>query len=211
MMAWYEAVSMVAGSLAASSGLAYWRTHSQRRRFPCFSLGTTVRFKTVSGVFRSKIQGQSRDVLTLSAPLSRSQYVPFQVDERLTVEVPVQGGVCRFRSRVIAIDSDQHEIEVESPVEFSVQDRREAPRTNIEAPIMVEGAPGWLLNVSAFGAKLQTQEPFAKGERLELDFGSEAAHAWVMETSTGTPESRTLRVRFEEAVNIPRILGSLRA
>lgn len=194
---------LVAFALSATAG--YVLTTRKRVRLRVMpEVGATLRLRSTSGVYRSKLIGLAPDAWTLSAPLSRNHYVPLRVGDRVTVEAPVRGGVYLFKTTISDRTTDEHELRILPPMNVLPRDRRELKRYERHEPAKIEGQPAFLVDISAWGARLKALSRFKPGERIRLDLEDGMVFAWVLEcwpTRHGDEWKEVIRVRFESALD----------
>jgi hypothetical protein len=186
--------------VAACSAWLYVKTirHLRDRLDP--EIGSILRIRAASGVYRSHMMELGRSVWAMSAPLQRDNHVPLRVGEELVIEAASQGGALLFRSKVVARQSNPHTILIERPEKIHRVDRRDHKRWPqlAGAKVRLEGQPAELLDLSESGARLQTASRQYKGERVRLDLPWGAVvYGWVVAS-----EGSESRVRFEELVEV---------
>lgn len=188
-------------AFASSALLAYFLTEyraGKRGKPP--EPGTTLRLRAASGMYRSKLLAVTNSGWKISAPLSRNNYVPFRVDEALTIEAPVSGGVYLFRTQVTARDAQTHELTLQAPVNLAPTDRRNVKRCPRGDAILMDGCKSLLVDISELGARIKTAEHVSPGERVRLDLPEGLMYAWVLDawpTRHGDDWRENVRVRFE--------------
>ncbi len=195
------------GSLMISYGLT--RLFGGRAIQPPI-VGGTVRLKTTSGVYRTRLLAVDAAGWHLTAPLSRDAYVPLRPGEEVVLEAPVMGGAILARTSVASRDADTHEVIVAMPKRAHSIERRETRRVSESEglPAKVESKAAVLLDVSPFGARVECEAEVGSGERVRLDlpWSEEPVFAWVLEVLPvlGTHGRWTAcRVRFEDRAQMP--------
>ncbi len=196
-----ETIGYLLVAFATSALIGYLVTERRRSRLGTPpEVGTTLRLRSTSGVYRSKLMAIAGNEWSISAPLSRNHYIPLRVDESLTVEAPVKGGVYVFKTVVCGRDNENHEFKIRPPVNISPRDRREVKRCERSEPAQVDGHPAHLVDISALGARLKTARRLTVGDRIRLDLADGMLFAWVLEswpTRHGDDWREVVRVRFE--------------
>jgi hypothetical protein len=172
------------------------------------SMGSNLRLKCSSGVYRSKLLQITPEHWRVSSPLSRDHYVPLRPGELLTIEAPVSNGVLLGHTTVISRDAETKELVLKAPNVLTVHDRREEPRQDVNKLIGLDMDKADLLNISTLGACLLTNQPYFKGDRVRVQLPTKAIYAWVMETGSYASQNR-VRVRFEEAIDLKLSLAGL--
>jgi c-di-GMP-binding flagellar brake protein YcgR len=154
-------------------------------------------------MYRAKLVAIETDGWRVTSPLRRNHYVPLKVGDRLTVEAPVTNGVYLFKTEVISISEEDHELTIAPPESGAVPlNRREEPRLEHPEIVRMDGAPAQLVNLSAHGARLRTHLRYQRGDRARLDLGGSIIYGWVLDvwpTKLGDAFQEEVRVRFEEA------------
>lgn len=196
-----ETIGYLLVAFATSALIGYFVTERRRSRLDKVpQVGTTLRLRSTSGVYRSKLMAVSGNEWSISAPLSRNHYIPLRVDEALTVEAPVLGGVYVFKTVVCGRDAENHEFKIRPPINVAPRDRREVKRCERNEPAQIDGQAGLLVDISALGARLKAARRFSPGDRVRLDLADGMMFAWVLEswpTRHGDDWRETMRVRFE--------------
>jgi len=196
-----ETIGYLLVAFATSALIGYLVTERRRSRLGTPpEVGTTLRLRSCSGVYRSKLMAIAGNEWSISAPLSRNHYIPLRIDESLTVEAPVKGGVYVFKTVVCGRDNVNHEFKIRPPINVSPRDRREVKRCERNEQVEVDGQPAFLVDISALGARLKSRKRFSPGDRVRLDLPDAMVFAWVLEswpTRYGDDWRETLRVRFE--------------
>ena len=172
-------------------------------RKPRFVLepNSTIRLKTSSGAYRSRVAGSSKKGLMIYAPLQRDAYVPLREGEVITCEVPVRDGVWTFSTPILERDLDLHLFTLRAPVSPRKSDRREDKRISTELSMAIEGEVGVLKNISPCGARIETSAQLVRGDRVRLDlpFLDEPLFAYVLSIEDAINQAR---VRFEETLEL---------
>lgn len=188
-------------SFTVSALIAYALTEMRaRKRCTPPEVGTTLRLRAASGMYRSKLLAVDSSGWKISAPLSRNNYVPLRVDEVLTVEAPVPGGVYLFKTAVIGRDGETHELTLQAPLNVAPQDRRAVRRCSRDSAVTLDGVRGVLVDISPLGARLKTEHHVAPGDRVRLDLPEGRMYAWVLDswpTRHGDEWRENVRLRFE--------------
>jgi len=196
-----ELVGFLAGAFALSAGLAYFFTGRRKAPSATPRIGTNLRLRGTGGLYRAKLLGLEESTWRISGPLSRNNYVPLRVDDRLTVEAPVENGVLIFRTVIQGRDDEQHEFLLAAPEEVKVTDRRSERRKAVELPVRVEGDEGIILDLTSLGARLVTNRSCSVGERVRLEMADSMIYGWVLDfwpTRSSDSFRETVRIRFEE-------------
>lgn len=200
-----QSAATIAATFGISAALAYGLTKArQLKRSTLPEIGTTLRLRAASGVYRSRLLRIDQKGWHISAPLSRNNYVPLRVDEPLTIEAPVPNGVYVFKTVVTGRDADTHEFALKPPPPLTPINRREVVRCDRDEPIRIEGREGHLINISPLGARLQSNQHFPPGDRVRLDLSDGVVYGWVLDswpTRMGEKLRENLRVRFEVTVD----------
>jgi hypothetical protein len=153
-------------------------------------------------MYRSKLISTNPSGWTISAPLSRNHYVPLRVDEALTVEAPVSGGVYLFKTVVTARNAESHELTLQPPVNIAPTERRNVKRCPRQDQILLDGFKSLLVDISELGARIKTGARLSPGDRVRLDLPEGLMYAWVLDawpTRHGEEWRENVRVRFEAA------------
>ena len=202
----HDLVRLSAGLLIlffSSLILSYGLTRLIRRSNLRLEPGTTVQFRTATGLYRSRFLGAGRDGWQFSAPLQRDSFVPLRVGEPMTVQATGAGGVLSFRSRVIDRQMTTHDFMLAPPERVVRTERRATKRVPCQgATGEIEGRPAFFTDLSRTGARLECQTAAERGERVSIRTpGGEVAPAWVLEAlPVGERGSGlvALRLVFEE-------------
>jgi hypothetical protein len=167
-------------------------------------VGSTLRIRAASGIYRSQLERLEACYWTISAPLQRDHYVPLRVGEELVIEAATDRGALLFRGEVVERRSDPHVLVIQRPKRIHAVDRRDHRRwPHMQgAALSVEGEHASVVNLSEGGARLQTSLRVKRGERVRIDMpcGREV-FGWVLAT-----EGNEHRIRFEELIEAPLAL-----
>lgn len=168
-------------------------------------IGTCLRLRGESGMYRSKLLEVRGPFWILSAPLMRDYYVPLRVGEKLNIEVPYKNGVLFARTEVKSRDAESHTIIIEKPEGAKPTDRRTEKRlcSLMDDTVVIEGVKSTIVDVSLGGAKVRTQRRFLPGERIRIDLPWIGAptFGWVLESMETAPTVGVeARIRFENAL-----------
>lgn len=168
-------------------------------------IGTCLRLRGESGMYRSKLLEVRGPFWILSAPLMRDYYVPLRVGEKLNIEVPYKNGVLFARTEVKSRDAESHTIIIEKPEGAKPTDRRTEKRLCglMDDTVVIEGVKSSIVDVSLGGAKVRTQRRFLPGERIRIDLPWIGAptFGWVLESMEIAPTVGVeARIRFENAL-----------
>lgn len=197
-------VLLLIGSFLASVAGSYTLTRlGMRRRAVAPRIGTTLRLRARSGVYRSKLIRVDGDLWRISTPLQRNNYVPLRVSEPVTVEAPVPGGVYLFRTSISEQDTDRQELTFLAPALAKPTDRRSEPRWIRSDTISVDDFPGMLVDLSKHGARLKSSCRARLGDRVKVRLPEGMIVGWVIDawpTRPGDAFSHILRVRFEAPI-----------
>lgn len=176
----------------------------RRRPVPNPTLGSTLRIRGTGGQYRAKLLGYDNLTWRISCPLSRNNYVPLRVQDKLTVEAPMEDGVIIFRTQVTSRDEENHEFLLAAPENPTVTDRRSEKRKPIAGVASIEGETGELVDISSLGARILTNRPCHVGERVRVELNGGMIYAWVLDFWPTRAEGyrETIRVRFEEVLTI---------
>lgn len=198
-MAW--ALYLLGSFVAAVIG-SYALTHLvlRPRRSVLPAVGTTLRLRAHSGVYRSKLMVAHEGLWRISTPLQRNHYVPLRQGEPITIEAPVSGGVYLFRTKVAECNSDDNELSILVPPLARPTERRQEPRKLRNDSITIDDAPGMLVDLSRNGARLRSSCRVRLGDRVKLRLPEGMVVGWVIDAWPGKPSDAfadVLRVRFE--------------
>lgn len=189
-------VSMGAGWLATSFAT---KRRAQKLPLPNGSL----QIRSDHKVYRSSFLERTDRGWRISAPLARDSYVPLRNGEGISVIAPAEGGVYRFKSSIVERYESDHSFLIAAPSPSHFLNRREESRIRFSSPpeIELEGSQATLLDLSTWGAQIESRQKFGRGERLKLRLpGADAdVYAWALEAVQG---GSRVRVRFEEALDI---------
>ncbi len=168
-------------------------------------IGTCLRLRGESGMYRSKLLEVRGPFWILSAPLMRDYYVPLRVGEKLNIEVPYKNGVLFARTEVKSRDAESHTIIIEKPEGAKPTERRTEKRLCglMDDTVVIEGVKSSIVDVSLGGAKVRTQRRFLPGERIRIDLPwiSVPTFGWVLESMEIAPTVGVeARIRFENAL-----------
>lgn len=208
-----QALFQIVGFFAVSAAFAYLLTlafvrRQSRRQFEFFAAGAPARMKTSDGVFRTRFAGTGSNGLHFTSPIQRDHFHPIGVGEKVTLEVPMSGGVAIFRSEVVARILTSHELVVRVPERLHCQERREAVRSDARTKeIRVENQAAWLCDLAPNGLRLVRDGVLRQGERIKVEMPclTEPVYAWVLECSSNFERmmgTHVIRARFEEPVAI---------
>lgn len=192
------AAAMAAGWLITSLKLG-------KKQIENPEVGTCLRIRGESGMYRTRLIEVRGPFWILSAPLMRDYYVPLRIGEKLNIEVPYENGVLFARSEVKSRDAASHTFIIERPEGAKPIDRRTDPRVCglSDDTVVIEGVKSSIVNVSMGGLKVKTQRRFLPGERIQIDLpwvGS-PIFGWVLESLEIAPTVGVeARIRFENAL-----------
>jgi len=201
------ALQLFAATFVGSLGLAYGFTRNkiQRRKQVLEHVppDTGIKLRSVSGLYRARIQSTSKKEIVISSPMQRDYFVPLRVDEEVTIEVPVERAVMTFRTKVIGRDPDSHTFTLAMPDAPTMVNRRQEIRSSRYAGEQVFLNDEWaeLIDVSASGARVVSFFRAEAGDVVRVvipQFGANQL-AYVMECLPETIDSRQgnqLRLRF---------------
>lgn len=170
-------------------------------------VGTCLRIRGESGMYRSRLVEVRGPFWILSAPLMRDYYVPLRVGEKLNIEVPYQNGVVFARTEVKSRDAESHTFIVDRPEGARPIDRRTDKRIYDlrDSSVVIEGVKSAIVNVSTGGLKVKTQRRFLPGERIQIDLPwvNAPIFGWVLESLDISPTAGVeARIRFESAISV---------
>jgi hypothetical protein len=192
------------GAFVVSALLAHFLVGRRSKRVPLPFDGATLRLRGVGGMYRAKLLAIDEIGWKISCPLSRNNYVPLRLEDKVTVEAPCSGGVIIFRTDVVGRDDEEHFLVLAAPDRPTVTDRRSTSRRTMTGVAIIEDTPGQLVDISPFGARLYTDRVCHVGERLRIQLPQALIYAWVLDfwpTRLGEPYREAIRVRFEESVD----------
>lgn len=172
--------------------------HFRKKLIP--PVGSVLRLRASSGVYRSNLMKLGGSVWTISAPLQRDTYVPLRVGEEIVVEAASKHGALVFRSQIVARHTHPHSFSIQCPDKIHQIERREHkrwPHLSGE-PVKLEGQNGRIIDLSEGGARIQSPCRTHKGDRVRLDmpWGQEI-YAWVLSS-----EGNEARLRFEDLMEL---------
>lgn len=199
-------IAFLVAAFVFSALLAYWITGRRSRPAARPEPGTTLRLRGTGGMYRAKLLACEESLWRISCPLSRNSYVPLRVDDRLTVEAPVEQGVLIFRTTVGGRDDENHELLLVAPAEVKVTDRRSEKRRPVDTPVTIEGDEARLVDLSSLGARIVTNRTCHVGERVRLELSEGLMYGWVLDfwpTRSADSYRDSVRVRFEEVLTLP--------
>jgi hypothetical protein len=193
-------------------GLATLLSAVTRRFKPARLLqpGDTIRVKTVSCVYRCRVESVRGSQVHISAPLSRNHYVPLRIGEQVGVEITNKDGVVAFRSEILQRLHDGRELVLAAPHDVFRYDRRQYRRYSYGGgrQIRVDDIPTELIDLSNGGCKFRTWGDFKTGERVHISLPWMPGHVpgWILEGKlwrAGTPTVNEYRAVFEEPIESP--------
>lgn len=200
-----ELVAFLVLAFGFSALLAYFLVGRRRKPLPKPDLNATLRLRGTGGVYRSKLLEIDEDAWTISCPLSRNNYVPLRVGDKLTVEAPLPNGVMVFRTEVCGRDDEQHHTYLTQPENANVTDRRQSKRRKVRMEAELEGDSAQIIDVAPLGARIVTNRACHIGERVRIRVGEALIYGWVLDfwPARMTETYReSVRVRFEEIVDL---------
>jgi hypothetical protein len=172
-------------------------------------VGTCLRLRGPSCMYRSRLLEVRGPFWILSAPLMRDCYVPLRPGEKLNIEVPYKNGVLFARTEVKSRDQESHTLIIERPEGVKPVDRRQAKRLKdlMDDSAVIEGVKSSIVDVSIGGAKVRTQRRFLPGERIRIDLPwvNGPTYGWILESIEISPSAGVeARIRFEtELASLP--------
>lgn len=167
--------------------------------------GSVLRLITPSGGYRSHFKSSDEDGICVSAPLHDNRYIPLRIGESVVVQAPGFDGLLTFRTQVTHRDSQSHQLILALPENIRRTNRRCEIRiksvTNQSAKLNGKGAQ--VQDLSAWGAKVRTNERISAGDMIELELNTEfgTTRGYALESRTAAFEGnlgREIRIRFEE-------------
>jgi len=193
------AAAMAAGWLITSLKLG-------KRAVQNPEVGTCLRIRGESCMYRSRLVEVRGPFWILSAPLMRDCYVPLRPGEKLSIEVPYENGVLFARTEVKSRDAASHTFIIERPEGVKPVDRRQGKRLkDLQDPsAVIEGVKSSIVDVSIGGAKVRTQRRFLPGERIRIDLPwvNGPTFGWVLEATEISPSAGVeARIRFESELS----------
>jgi hypothetical protein len=199
-------LGFLVGAFLLSVAVAYVATGRKPKPKATPKLGATLRLRGAGGIYRAKLLGFDEDRWRISCPLSRNNYVPLRIEDRLTIEAPVEEGVIVYRTQICGRDDENHEFLVDAPDDAKVTDRRQEKRRPLDLEVRVEGHEGRIVNLSSLGARILTNRASSIGERIRLELADGLVYGWVLDfwpARAGEDYRESVRVRFEEVFSLP--------
>ncbi len=158
-------------------------------------------------MYRARLLSSTPPGLRFSAPMQRGHYVPIREGSSVAFEAPTARGVLRFRSVVLARESEDHSFVVARPRTVTRTERRASRRVRGMEGLSawVDGEPARVLNLSSCGARVDVARPQRKGSRvlIRLPWREEPLGAWVLDDEPGSSSEglpSRIRVRFEQVI-----------
>src|SRR5207244_4268300 len=110
-----------------------------------------VRFRSYSGIYRSRFVGTCSGNWSFDAPLHRGHFVPLRLGEEVVIEAPGDDALLLFRSKVIGRDAENHRFLLSKPTGMEKKDRRATRRSTAIAgrSAALDGRQAVLCNLSA--------------------------------------------------------------
>lgn len=196
----------IVGAFILSMSLGYLFTQlAQRRSRPIFfQVGRKVRLTCDQGIFVVRLDSQKDYRLWLDAPLVANSHVPIRVGTKVYLEIPLESGVCKFRSEVKDRDPNSHLLQIDLPRDLKKEERRNEPRDYFADGLVTKlnRSSALLVNVSPGGACLVSREEVSVGDWVTLDLPEESGrYACVLESKPDSLDGRLaskIRVVFAE-------------
>lgn len=198
----------------ASAALSYGYTYLRNRRRPGLNLPVNSKARLVGakGAYRSYYLRSLPEGLVFSSPLQRDRFAPLRIGESVMVQLPVEGGVVTFCTKVLSRTPESEEFVVEHPQTFRRADRRIEPRDTTCAGTLatLNGSQAVMKDLSAGGARVVSTSRVQPGDtaRLELPLGMGEAYGWVVAAHPGVIEGRQ---GIEARIQFQKPLSGLRA
>lgn len=175
-------------------------------------VNSKARLVGAKGAYRSYYLRRMPEGLVFSPPLQRDQYTPLRIGESVMVQLPVEGGVITFCTKVLSRAADTEEFVLEHPQTFRRADRRIERRDTTCAGTLaaLNGSQAVMKDLSAGGARVVTACRVQPGDtaRLELPLGMGEAYGWVVAAHPGVIEGRQ---GIEARIQFQKPLSGLRA
>ncbi len=199
---WAEQILEAAQLLLVSAALGYtcYRVTARNRFTP--PTWSRLRLRLPGGMARGTLLERSESGWEIGPVIQRSGCAAPRLGDVVVVELPRQGGVSHFRSRVSVVGEST--ITIEPPKRmFKKERRRNERRVDVsDWPATLDGMTAQLLDISCHGARLSGITGKSKAERAEFVLGSHQCACWILEA-----ERDMARIIFEEPL-APRLLKS---
>ena len=167
--------------------------------------GIKLKLVTASGAYRCHVESAGKRGIVTSVPLFRDSYVPLRVGEKILVQAAYDDRLLTFRTVVLARDGVYHRLTLANPTAFRNSERRsEQRRKSFEkSTVVVNKSQSHLLDISSWGARLQTPEPLSPGDLVYVEWPPESGEVSgsVLDSKpvlVGNRMGREVRIRFDE-------------